>query len=164
MKQFLFSLSLGLMFLLAACGEKPLDDLTVNITGTYEGIVTLHLGTDSARDVENQRIVVTKVDDETIEISMSEYPDSSPVDSLTLNVSLTQTPDGFTQTNGLSLVINPVSFQEGTVKGTPYLTSSLGQPLSEDGKYVNDTQELLFTLEIMKNGTAIYELFQGFKQ
>lgn len=163
MKQLLLIFGLS-FFALTACVDRPLADLTVNLVGTYEGTVTLNLDTDSITDVSDQRLEITRVDDQTVQIKMLEYPDSSPVDTLVLTASLTQTPDGTVKTRGLSLTIGLVDFAQGTVEGVPYLTASTGQALSDDGKFVNDTGELLFTLGIRKNGVDQYELFQGIKQ
>jgi hypothetical protein len=163
MKQSFFAFSLSLLLLFSACVEQPQPDLTASIVGTYVGVVSLNLDTDSLTDVPDQRLSITRIDDETIEINMLEYPSSSPVDTLTLTASLSPTPDGLVSTRGVSLKIAAVNYEFGTVEGTPYLTTA-GGVTSDDGRFVEDTGELLFTLQILRNGVDHYELFTGIRQ
>ncbi|MEL7531071.1 MAG: hypothetical protein AAFN10_07180 [Bacteroidota bacterium] len=160
MKYFLMSAGLCLMLgLFSACVEPTNPDLTTLIVGEYSGVVALNLDTDSLRDVPNQSIRITKLDDETIEIEPINYPESSPVKDLKLRAKLAPTPDALVKTDGVSLVIDLVSFDDGTVQGTPYLIS--GSVASDHGKFENNTGDILFTLQVITNGVDRYELFEG---
>ncbi|MEL6654738.1 MAG: hypothetical protein AAFQ87_28435, partial [Bacteroidota bacterium] len=81
---------------------------------------------------------------------------------LTLTATLLRTPDGLVNTDGVSLTIALASFNDGTVEGTPYLIS--GGVASDDGKFENNTGEILFTLQVITDGVDRYELFEGIKQ
>lgn len=161
MKYFLLSAGL-ILGLFSACVEPANPDLTTLIVGEYSGTVALNLDTDSLRDVTGQSIRITKIDDETVEIEPVNYPESSPVKDLKLIARLTLTPDALVKTDGVGLKIDLVSFNDGTVQGTPYLVS--GAVASDDGKFENNTGDILFTLQVITNGIDRYELFEGTKQ
>lgn len=146
------------------CDNNPdVSDLTTNIVGVYEGTLTINLSTDSAEDLTGQRIEIQRIDDETVSILPITYPDSSPVDTLELVGLLTQTPYSFIQTKGVMLTIEETTYQKGTVSGTPY-SLTLGTERQEDGKYDEETGELIFALQIFIDGKDHYELFQGTRQ
>ncbi|MEM6343371.1 MAG: hypothetical protein AAF927_05805 [Bacteroidota bacterium] len=160
MKYFLMSAGLCLMLgLFSACVEPANPDLTTLIVGEYSGVVALNLDTDSLRDVTGQSIRITKIDDETVEIEPVNYPDSSPVKDLKLTAKLAITPDALIKTDGVSLIIEQVAFNDGTVEGTPFLVS--GSIASAHGKFENNTGDILFTLQVITNGVDRYELFEG---
>ncbi|MEL6589253.1 MAG: hypothetical protein AAFQ68_04205 [Bacteroidota bacterium] len=163
MKYLLLAAGLFLsMSMFVACGETPDVDLTTLIVGEYSGVVALNLDTDSLKDVPDQRIRISKVDNSTVEIEPVNWPESSPVKDLTLTATLLRTPDGLVNTDGVSLTIALASFNDGTVEGTPYLIS--GGVASDDGKFENNTGEILFTLQVITDGVDRYELFEGIKQ
>ena len=156
---FIFFLLILLTFF--ACKNDPTGgDLTVDIVGTYRGTASLNLDTDSIQDYENQVISIEKIDNEHVRIIPVNYPSQSPVDSLILTATLTPTPYGFIRTEGVMLTIDELNFGQGVVRGTPFLVSG-GGDLGEHGKYDRSTGSLIFALEIEKDGTASYELFDG---
>ena len=161
MRNNLFIITLLFFTIFSACKPEPGDsDLTTEIIGTYQGILTLNLGTDSIKDIENQMLRVEKIDNENVRLIPLTYSDESPVDSLNLTAKLTPTPLGFIRTEGVMLTFDLLDFAQGTVNGTPFLVNG-GGDLGEHGKYDRETGNLIFALEIIKDGKASYELFDG---
>ena len=159
---------ISLLILFSSCDPNAgVTDLTTNIVGVYEGTVTLNLDTDSIRDIANQRLQISRVSDDTIRIEMLTYPDSSPVGQEVLTASIIRTPYGFIQTDGVMLTIHRQEYSfgtiDGTIEGTPYLIAQGGQ-YREDGSFEDISGDLVFALQIFKNGVDHYELFQGSKQ
>lgn len=162
MKYLLICLTCSLL-LFSSCEENVENtDLTTNIIGSYTGTVTLKIGSIEASDVDNQSFSIEKIDDTKIKLIPSTYPDISPVDSMEFTVDLTTTPLGFINTEGVMLTIASETFAEGTVAGTPFSLNSVQQ--DAHGKYDNSTQELVFAVEIVKNGVSDFEFFSGKKQ
>jgi len=161
--KYLFVSLLSSLLLFTSCEENPKNsDLSADIIGSYEGTVTLKIGSSEANDVEFQEFLIEKIDDKTVRIIPQIYPDSSPVDSLQLEAVLTATPFGFINTEGLMLTIASETFAEGTVVGTPFSLNSVQQ--EAHGKFDRNTSELVFALEIVKNGVSDFEFFSGKKQ
>jgi hypothetical protein len=161
MKIRFFIFALVVLSVISACKNEPMnEDLTVDIVGTYRGTHTLNLTTDSVVDFSNQVITVEKIDNEHVRVIPINYPDQSPVDSLVLTATLTPTPYFFIRTEGVMLTFDQTNFTEGVVNGTPYLTTG-GGDLGEHGRYDRATGNLVFALEVVKNGAATYELFDG---
>jgi len=162
MKYLFISLIASILFLIS-CEENPENsDLTQSIVGSYSGTVTLKIGSNEANDIVNQQIIVEKIDDKRIRLIPSTYPDSSPVDSLEFEVDLTATPLGFIKSEGVMLTIASENFAEGSVSGTPFSLNSVQK--EAHGKYDRNTSELIFAIEIIKNGVSDFEFFSGKKQ
>ncbi|MEM7370624.1 MAG: hypothetical protein AAF587_18575 [Bacteroidota bacterium] len=145
---------------LSSCREDN-PDLTTNIVGIYEGILTLNLDTDSIRDVNNQQIEIIREDDTHVRIVPLTYPDESPADSIQLTAFLSPTPQGFINTRGVMLTISQEIYDRGTIVGVPFSVNIQGD---EHGKYERETGKLLYTLETVIDGVAHYELFEGQRQ
>jgi hypothetical protein len=60
------------------------------------------------------------------------------------------------------LTIGKVSYSKGTIEGTPFSFVSGSDPKAH-GKYDRETGELIFALQIFKDGIDHYELFVGNK-
>ncbi|GAB4408942.1 MAG: hypothetical protein OHK0039_12330 [Bacteroidia bacterium] len=148
--------------MLAACTPDTPSDLAQYIPGTYTGSVSLHLDTDSAQEVAQQRVEVFRIDDTRVGIRALVYPTPRPLDSLELQAGLTATPYGFIQSKGVMLTFEPVSIGGGTVRGVPFSVSG-GQQI-EHGKYDQESGELIFALEIESSGVLTYEMFVGKKE
>jgi hypothetical protein len=91
MKSFM-AMALGLSLVLSGCSKDD-EDLTTEITGNYVGAISMD-GTEVASDVT---IPITKVDDNTIKLSLNTMlPNLPVVGNLTLNVNYqaTVTKDG----------------------------------------------------------------------
>lgn len=162
MKYLFISMITAFLFL-SSCEENPENsDLTQNIIGEYSGTVTLKIGSNEANDVINQQIRIEKIDDKRIKLIPSIYPGVSPVDTLEFEVDLTATPLGFINSEGVMLTIASESFTEGSVSGTPFSLNSVQQ--EAHGKFDRNTSELIFAVEILKNGVSDFEFFSGQKQ
>ena len=88
------------------------------------------------------------------------YPDESPIDTMVLTASLTPTPFAFIRTEGVMLTFDSEDYSQGTINGTPFLANIAGD-LGEHGKYDRRSGNLVFALEIIRDGVAFYELFDG---
>lgn len=162
MKYLLICLTFSLL-LFSSCEENVENsDLTTQIIGNYKGTVTLKIGSSEALDVDDQEFLVEKIDDSKIRLIPVIYPDVSPVDTLNFSVDLTATPLGFINTEGVMLTIASETYADGTVSGTPYSLNNVQQ--DAHGRYANDLQELVFAIEIVKNGVSEFEFFVGKKQ
>ena len=147
MRYLIYLLLFSLLFVVS-CEENPQNtDLTTQIVGSYSGTVTLKIGSPDANDVENQSFIVEKIDDTSIRLVPQVYPDQSPIDSMTFTANLT---------------FNSEQFAEGNVSGTPFSLNSVQQ--DAHGRYDEDTRELVFALEIVKNGVSDFEFFVGTRQ
>ena len=147
------------MIFAVSCNNAEPIDLTEQIVGIYDGTVSLYLGTDSIIDVANQQVDITRVDDEHIQITPVKYPSETPVSGQTFTALLTRTPFGFIRTAGVMLTIESISSSEATINGTPYLVQ--GGDREAHGRYNEETGELIFAFEVVKNGVVDYELFEG---
>lgn len=156
----IISLIILSLFFLNSCQEDN-PDLTVNIVGIYEGIVTLNLDTDSIRDVPSQRLEVKRIDDTHVSIIPLQYPNESPADTITLTATLSPTPNGFIISNGVMLTIAEESYERGKLVGVPFSVNINGD---EHGKYDQEKGEMLYTIETVIDGVAHYELFEGKRQ
>ncbi|MEL6674965.1 MAG: hypothetical protein AAFR61_22350 [Bacteroidota bacterium] len=146
------------------CNQAPVEiDLGAELAGTYLGRLTLQAGSNQATDVEGQKIEITRLDNSRMLLRAITYPDSSPLDTLSIEADLTPTPFGFIQTEGAMLTFKPVSFSGGTLNGTPYSISG-GGTKEAHGAYNRNTQELVFAVEILEGSEADYELFVGTKE
>jgi len=154
-----------LLPILALCSCRPEEnpDLGTAVIGIYEGSVTRYLGTDSAFDIDNQRIEVEAIDETHARILPLSYPDASPADTIPLTALLTATPYSFITTDGVMLTIDPVSYTEGKIEGVPYSISIGGDP-EEHGVYETQSGRLFYTIEIIRDGVPEYELFEGWRQ
>ena len=160
-KHTVFNLIL-LSFLFSNCNNGEPLDLTDNIVGTYDGIVSLYLDTDSTLDINNQTVEITKLDDNNIQILLKSYPAKSPAQGQSFNALLTKTPYGFIRTEGVMLTLESLTITEGVIHGTPYLVQ--GGDREAHGSYNREKGELVFALEVNRNGVVEYELFSGNKQ
>lgn len=151
--------SCSLLILNSCVEDNP--DLTSNIVGIYEGIVTLNLDTDSIRDVPNQQIEIIREDDTHVRIVPLTYPDESPADSIELTALLSPTPQGFINTRGVMLTISQEIYDRGTIVGVPFSINIQGD---EHGKYERETGKVLYTIETVIDGVEHYELFEGQRQ
>lgn len=162
MRNLFFLLIPSLLFLFS-CEEAPENsDLTQQIIGSYSGTVTLSIGSPEANDVENQEFLVEKIDDTSIRLIPQTYPSQSPVNNLTFVANLSKTPLGFINSDGVMLTFASEVFDDGTVSGTPFSLNNVQQ--DAHGKYDEDTQELVFALEIAENGVSDFEFFVGKKK
>ena len=162
MRYLIYLLLFPLLFIVS-CEENPQNsDLTTQIVGSYSGTVTLKIGSPDANDVENQSFIVEKIDDTSVRVIPQTYPDQSPIDSMSFTANLTITPLGFINTDGVMLTFNSEQFAEGSVSGTPFSLNSVQQ--DAHGRYDEDTRELVFALEIVKNGVSDFEFFVGKKK
>ncbi|MEM6802197.1 MAG: hypothetical protein AAF696_12385 [Bacteroidota bacterium] len=162
MRNLFFLLIPSLLFLFSCEENTENSDLTQQIIGSYTGTVTLSIGSPGANDVENQEFLVEKIDDISVRITPQIYPNQSPVNDLTFVANLSRTPLGFINSDGVMLTFASESFMEGTVSGTPFSLNNVQQ--DAHGKYDEDTQELVFALEIVEDGVSDFEFFVGKKK
>ncbi|MEL6256496.1 MAG: hypothetical protein AAFR87_31125 [Bacteroidota bacterium] len=161
--RYLFYLLLFPLFFVLSCEENPQNsDLTTQIVGSYSGTVTLKIGSPDANDIENQSFLVEKIDDTSVRLTPQVYPNQSPIDSMSFTANLTITPLGFINTDGVMLTFNTEQFADGSVSGTPFSLNSVQQ--DAHGRYDEDTRELVFALEIVKDGVSDFEFFVGKRQ
>ena len=159
----LFFLLIPSFLFLFSCEETPENsDLSQQIIGTYSGTVTLSIGSPGATDIGNQEFLVEKIDDTSVRLTPQIYPNQSPVNNLTFVADLSRTPLGFINSDGVMLTFASEDFSDGTVSGTPFSLNNVQQ--DAHGKYDEDTQELVFALEIVENGVSDFEFFVGKKK
>lgn len=155
-----FWLFVCLCWVSISCRPELPSDLTLDIVGTYRGTLTLNLGTDSSRDVSGVELAITRLDDEQVEISPLTYPAASPLAGQPLAARLSRTPNGLIQTEGVMLTLDLLTLPDGTVQGVPYAGPVASAP-DQHGRYARATGELLYTVQIWRDGVDTYELFEG---
>ncbi|RMG74060.1 MAG: hypothetical protein D6722_02885 [Bacteroidetes bacterium] len=144
-----------------ACKTELPADLTLDVTGSYTGTLTLYLDTDSTQDVADLQLTVSRVDDETILLTPTAFPAESALAGQVLQADLRRSPDGFIRTEGVVLTLVPADLPGGgTLQGVPFAGPVATAP-DQHGRYELETGNLLFTVQILRNGVDTYELFEA---